>query len=249
MQLKSPAKINLTLDILGLDERSDKHFANTILYRHEEIFDDITLKTNHSSTNNLHIQGIRIPIRESNTVFQALKLLKVNGYDISIHKRIPPQSGLGGGSSNAATLLKYFGEQKGIPTFQLMELARKIGADVPFFLCEGNLAYCEGFGDQIVQTWNIPSLDITLIPTNIRVSSPEAYAQLNLKECGLNSVKTEALIKNLNALKKSTLKSQPADLIPFLHNDFETEFFTKHPHWKGKGRLCGSGGYLWSLQT
>ncbi len=262
MKLISPSKINLALDILGRDERTDKHFVNTILYRHDELFDEIELKQNGTEKNDLKIQGIQIPINESNTVFQALNLLGITGWDIMIHKNIPAQSGLGGGSSNAASVLKVFGEQKGIPTHELQKLGAQIGADVPFFLCEENLAYCEGFGDQVVQSWEVPKLDISVVNTGVRVSTGEAYSGLNLDECGAGSAQTEALLKLLNEFSSLTpdpLSPQSAatdsgqagetlqNITRFLHNDFEKGFFRDHPEWEGKGSLSGSGGYLWQM--
>lgn len=255
MKLISPAKINLTLDILGKDERVGKHFVNTVMYRYEDLYDELSLTANQTAKNTVTMQGIQIPVTKSNTVFQALDLLGVRGWDIVIQKNIPVQSGLGGGSSNAASILKYFGEHKGIPLHELQKLGAQIGADVPFFLCEEPLAYCEGFGDQLVQSWQIPKLSINLLNTDVLVSTAEAYAGLDMKICGEESAKTEALLKVLNekcsqsdkSIKESPSQLLGRDLEQFFHNDFESQYFEQHPEWRGSGRLCGSGGMIFTI--
>ncbi|MDP2691119.1 MAG: hypothetical protein Q8O95_01780 [bacterium] len=243
--LNSPSKINLTLDVMGRDERAGKHFVNTVFYIDETIFDEIEVRPKLGGVKNLiHCDYPAVPLDETNTISKALELLGIRGAEVMIRKRIPIKAGLGGGSSNAAAVLKHFGEQKGIPLFQLQELATQIGADVPVFLAEGNVVYCEGFGDKIIQSWQINPLKIKYLETGMEVSTPEAYARLDLDQCGRNSVKTEALIQVLNAPSGITAK----ELASYVHNDFEDSFFEASPQWKGKGNLCGSGGMLWSIQ-
>ena len=163
--------------------------------------------------------------------------------DLTIKKNIPVGAGLAGGSSNAGAILKYFSEKKQVPIDHMMDLASEIGADVPFFLLEDNLAYAEGFGDQILQSWSIPTLPIELIRTGLHVSTPGAYAGLDPEGCSENSVKTETLLKNLQS--SSSISSD--ELRPYIHNDFEASFFRKYPSLDGKGYLCGSGGMMWSF--
>lgn len=239
VNLHSPAKINLTLDILGKDARSGKHFVNTILYRDDAFFDEIELRQHALKTNVLYCLDQGVPIDDSNTILRALRLLNVTGYQITLTKNIPIGGGLGGGSSNAGVILKYFGGLKGIPEFQLLEMAREIGADVPFFVLDDNLAYFEGFGDQMVQSWPVPALNIEYVKTGISVSTAQAYAELDLNECGTKSAQTEALLTMLNSDPKLPSNAE------LFHNDFEFQFFKKHPEWLGKGRLAGSGGMIW----
>jgi len=258
IRLTSPVKINLTLDILGKDKKRGKHFVNTILYRDDEFCDEISLIPDLKKKNTIHCNDPDIPLDETNTILRALELLGEKGWSISLTKNIPAQSGLGGGSSNAGVILKDFGEKKGIPEHLLMEMGKKIGADVPFFLLDDNLAYFEGFGDVFIQSWRMKPLQINYIETKVPVSTPEAYSSLDLETCGNNSSKTEAL---LNIFQKeahlSNYKLQTTHLSTSLkasgyklfHNDFESSFFKKNPEWWDKGHLCGSGGYLWSFDS
>ena len=243
--LKSPAKINLTLDILGKDEQAGKHFINTIFYRDDNLFDEITLRKRLSGHKNLlKCSNPDVPTDESNTVLKALKLLGEEGWEISLKKNIPMRAGLGGGSSNAGVILKYFGRIKGIPEHILMEMAQKIGADVPFFVLDDNLAYFEGYGDQFVKSWQIKPLKIEYINSGVSVSTAKAYAELDLSECALESAKTEALLEIFN----NTVEIKAAQLEAYLHNDFESSFFKKNHQLEELGNLCGSGGMMWSLK-
>ena len=234
--LKSPAKINLALDILGKDEK--KHFVNTILYKLDDLFDEMELKPLPEKKNVIHC-SLEI---QDNLILKALDLLHLTGWEITLRKNIPLQSGLGGASSNAGTILRYFGTILRIPEHELLDLGKSIGSDVPFFILEENLAYFEGYGDQLTQRWNIRPLKISIINTGIQVSTRQAYDRLDEKDLGGNSGLSEAMISCLQNPKDFDLRG----LIPHVHNDFEPSFFRKFPEWKGKGHLCGSGGFFWN---
>lgn len=244
VKIIAPSKINITLDILGKDERVGKHFVNTILYRDDELYDEIELQPLQQNMNLLYCDHPDVPKDQSNTIHKALNALQIFGWEIHLKKNIPVRSGLGGGSSNAAAILRYFGAKMHRGLHELEEIGRQIGADVPFFLQEENLVYCEGFGDQVVQGWNIRPLQIEYIDSDFQVSTAEAYAGVDLDLCGEQSAQTELLLKKLQS--NSDLTSEIWE--HFIHNDFEISFFEEHPEWKGQGNLCGSGGTLWKFQ-
>lgn len=244
IHLKSSAKINLTLDIMGRDERVGKHFINTLLYRVDTLQDDLFLTRRDDKENRVHCDYTGVSKGNLNTVIMALEALGEQGWDVKIKKNIPTQAGLGGGSSNAAAVIKYIGERKRIPLDHLHSLAQQVGADVPFFLLDENLAYAEGFGDQVMQSWMIPPLPIEIVQTGLKCSTQEAYTSLDLSQCAGNSVHTEVLLQILNEKKSLHLK----DLKAYVHNDFESQFFKKYPQLKEKGNLCGSGGMMWKLK-
>ncbi len=239
--LTSSTKINLTLDILGYDKESEKHFVNTLLYRDDSLQDKLFLTRREDQKNRVLCDYPGVSKGKGNSVIMALDLIKETGWDVRIEKKIPIQAGLGGGSGNAAAILKYFGEKKRLPEDHLHDLAKEIGADVPFFLLDENLAYAEGFGDQIVQSWDIPTLPISIIQTGVKRSTAEAYAELNEKDLSAGSAKTEFLLQVINKKKNITVQ----DFKEYSHNDFEASFFKKFPKLKGRGSLCGSGGMMW----
>lgn len=240
----SPAKINLTLDVLGKDHQQGKHFLNTFFYRLDDFYDEMTVRKTNDSFNELECDHPDVPTDTTNTILKALELLGERGWHIQLKKNIPIGGGLGGGSSNAGVLLKYFAEQKGIPLDHLEKLARSIGADVPFFMQDNNLAYAEGFGDQILQSWNIQKLEIEVINTQVHVSTQQAYQDLDLNSCGKNIMKTESLLQSI----QNGAKVDREFLQPYIHNDFEDSFFKKNPAFVQQGNLCGSGGMMWKFR-
>lgn len=141
-RLPAPAKINLAL-VVGARRPDGKHEVTTVLQR-VDLGDRIALRT---------AAGLRVTGFEEDTVVaRSLALLAEAvgiepGWAVRIFKRIPVSSGLGGGSSDAATALRLANETlpSPLPPERLQELAAQVGADVPFFLAPGpQLGEAEG---------------------------------------------------------------------------------------------------------
>ncbi len=151
--LKSFAKINLGLEITG--KRPDGYHDLKTVFQTVDLHDTIEIKKNETGRTRLNGDHDAITWDGSNTVMKAVELLNREigfdrGFDIYVRKRIPPGSGLGGGSSNAAVvmlfLVDYF--QLDISYERLIRLAAEVGADVPFFLL-GGTAVAEGIGERL----------------------------------------------------------------------------------------------------
>jgi 4-diphosphocytidyl-2-C-methyl-D-erythritol kinase len=205
VQYKSPAKINLALDILGLDS-SGYHHIQTIF--HEIPLHDIIEIKKIKKGIEIECTDPSVPTDQKNTAHKAIKLLGLDGYHIKITKNIPPGSGLGGGSSNAATILKALA-----PNHEnLEEIATKIGMDVPFFL-SGGTALGKHFGEKITPLSRIEDLKIDIRFSENPTATKEAYANLDLAQCGKNTEKTEKMIAAIHS------KNTP-EIIKNIHNDF-----------------------------
>ena len=135
-KIKSHAKINLALNITG--KKSSLHKIETIV-SFVSLHDDILIKRIRSNKNNISFNGkFSQNIGKNNTVSQLLKLLEekklINNkkFKIKINKRIPYKAGLGGGSMNAANILRYFFEKKiiKISKKELTKISKQIGSDV-----------------------------------------------------------------------------------------------------------------------
>ena len=147
----SPAKINIGLNVI--EKRKDGfHNIETIFYP-VELTDIIEFIENNRDETSLAISGFEIQINhpDDNLIIKAYKLLGKNfslpSLDIHLHKMIPVGSGLGGGSSNAAFMLKSLNEyfHLGLSFDDLLFYARKIGSDCSFFLnCKPALASDRG---------------------------------------------------------------------------------------------------------
>lgn len=181
MELSSPAKINLWLRILG--RRPDGfHDVETRLCK-IAIADTVEvdrLGNGKNVTLTCNVPGI--PLDESNLALKALRAFEArtghtHSWRIHLEKRIPSGAGLGGGSSNAAAVLKAANELCGQPLSlaDLLEIAGKIGADVPCFLLDTPAADGTGKGEQVSPAafpWKLP---LVLIKPAFPIPTPWAY--------------------------------------------------------------------------
>ena len=135
-KIKSYAKLNLALNVTG--KTSSLHKIESIV-AFADLHDEILIKRTKSKKHNISFNGkFSQKIGKNNTVSKLLKLLEEknllnnNKFQIKINKRIPNKAGLGGGSMNAANILKYFVKKKIIKTSkkELLKISRLIGSDV-----------------------------------------------------------------------------------------------------------------------
>ncbi len=180
--LKSPAKLNLFLKVLN--KRPDGfHNIETIIER-INLYDRIELVKRKDAKIKIYCDSPAVPKNNSNLAYQAAALLKKEfslkqGIDIRIKKRIPPASGLGGGSSKAASVLLGLNRlwRLGLSEKELVRYASKIGCDVAFFIHEIPFAYADRRGDRIKPLKAVRSKfwHILVLPKG-RISTAEAYS-------------------------------------------------------------------------
>lgn len=205
--LKSYAKINIGLRVLK--KRSDGfHDIETIFYP-IRLHDEINIAINHAvgEYNSVILKSNRshIPLNRENLCFRAIegffKMFKINEpYKISIFlkKLIPVGGGLGGGSSNAASVLKFlirfFSIKIDSNKKKILDLALGIGSDVPFFMSM-KPCYAEGRGEilQMLPDFNL-NYDILVVNPNLHISTKWAFEKLdfdgNSKPPALNTIRT-----------------------------------------------------------
>jgi 4-diphosphocytidyl-2-C-methyl-D-erythritol kinase len=255
LTLKSPAKVNLTLDILGYDDKNGHHFVQTIMHEVPELSDELRFEL--ADELSLSCEHPDLPTDETNTIIKAARLLQKHtktskGAHITLSKNIPLSSGLGGPSSNAATTLKALNQlwELNLSDWTLRNLAAQIGMDVPFFIT-GGCAIGMHYGEQLE---HLPTLDqfgfeIEIIETGVAVSTANAYATLNLSQCGKRNRDTGRLVTLLKEKEKPT---DPKEIEGLLHNDFEFDFFAEYSDLQKKilsTHLSGSGGALFKLRS
>ena len=178
--IKSPAKINLYLQIL--DKRDDGYHNIKTHLQLIDIYDHIKFKVSKN-------RGIYIKSKESylnnedNTIYNAAKKLQkyqkrnsFNGVEIEIDKNIPVGSGLGGASSNAASTLIVLNKlwNLNLSEDKLMKIGATIGADVPFFVY-GKNAFGEGIGEKIKEV-DVISDKILIFNPNIHCSTKKMFS-------------------------------------------------------------------------
>ena len=197
--LRTPAKVNLSLDITG--KRADGYHTLRSVFQAVDCYD--TLKITHTEASAplaLTCSEAGIPCDEHNLVYKAAVMLlgeQPCGISMHLEKQIPSQAGMGGGSSDCAAAL--LGIRKllnlDVSDAKLLEIAVKLGADVPFFLC-GGTAVAEGIGEQLTPLADVPERTLVLAKGNEGVSTPEGYRKLDLLEDSL-PMYTDAVLEKL----------------------------------------------------
>ncbi len=181
LELPSHAKINLWLRILGTRE-DGFHEVQTRLVK-VDVADTVRLSLIGPATGiDLTCNVLGIPTDDSNLAIKALKAFEArvgvsHGWSIHLEKRIPHGAGLGGGSSNAATILRAANQLLGQPLALdvLLEIAAGIGSDVPCFLLDTPAADGEGRGERVTPgefPWQLP---LVLIKPPFPIPTPWAY--------------------------------------------------------------------------
>ena len=195
IDIQSNAKLNLGLQIEG--KRDDGYHNISTLMQEINLYDEIQLNHNNLNSINLSLRGIPTPNNSSNLCYIAAKsFLETyqikSGINITLNKKIPIGAGLGGGSSNAASIVRGLGELFSIDIDnKSMELIlSKIGADIPFFI-NGGLQLAEGIGQdlEVIQPL-LKDFFFLLICPDISISTQWAYKQYR-KYLEISTIKTK----------------------------------------------------------
>lgn len=182
LRLNAYAKVNLTLEVLG-DRPDGYHDIETILHT-IELHDSLILRENGDGIT-VKCASPDIPVDTQNIVHRAAQHLKeafgiTRGVEVELKKCIPIAAGLGGGSSDAAVTLLGLTQmwKLRLTDRQLMDLAARIGSDVPFFLA-GGAALAMGRGERIRMLPPLPSTWVVLARPPVLVSTEWAYKTLD----------------------------------------------------------------------
>lgn len=244
--VSTPAKINLGLWV-GKKRPDGFHEIVTILV--PLAFGDQIKVTRTKSEITLRVTGIKLPIPpEQNLAFQAAQRFfretKINaGCRIEITKRIPPGSGMAGGSSNAASVLLALNRIFGcpLPPPALKKLALGLGSDVPFFL-QQTACVARGRGEKL-RPVNLPALNFFLHYPGFGIATAWAYRELDRQRRKLTPPPFSPKIL-LQKLRRDEL----AGVAELLFNSFEAVVFPRYPELKrAKTQLLKCGAYAASL--
>jgi len=245
LAFKTPAKINLALCIHH--KREDGYHELETLLQMVSLYDHIELEPLASGIE-LECETPGIHNDHTNLVVRAAKCLqnaypeKCRGVRIELKKNIPSGAGLGGGSGNAAGVLMGLNVlwDMNLSRDDLVAQARRLGADVPFFLT-APCAYGKGRGDEVSPVETIAKFHVLLVNPGISLATSWVYQNLNLKLTKRGN--------NISILKKFLLESQVAHLGECLENDLEPVVFKRYPEilaLKGELSDLGADGCLLS---
>ena len=217
-------KINLGLNIV--ERRSDGyHNLETVFYPINGLNDALEVTVSDAPTPDgytLHQHGTAIDCdAEKNLVVKAYRLMQqectLPPIDINLIKHIPSGAGLGGGSADAAFMLKLLNEmfELNLTTEQLEQLATKLGADCPFFI-QNHPTFATGIGEIFTPiTLSLKDYQIVIIKPPVFVSTKEAFAHIQPKR------PAERIVDILQAPIQEWRHR--------LMNDFEDSIFPQHP--------------------
>jgi 4-diphosphocytidyl-2-C-methyl-D-erythritol kinase len=172
----APAKLNLCLHIVG--RRADGYHLLQSAMQFIDLCDELRFHERPAGTIERTAGPAEIPA-ESDIVVKAARALAkdrdVPGAGIDLTKRIPVQAGLGGGSSDAATVLVALNQiwQLRLPVDELARIGLTLGADVPFFV-RGTAAWAEGVGEQLNQ-YDFPESHFLVVKPQAAVSTAEVF--------------------------------------------------------------------------
>ena len=178
MLIRAYAKINIGLDIVG--RREDGYHLLDMVMQTVDLYDELEITTRDDGKVHLSCDRLDVPTDDSNLAVRAFRALipagDPRGADIVIKKNIPSQAGLGGGSSDAAAVLKAVNEMYGLGKSdkELENIGVKIGADVPFFI-RGGCQRCEGIGEILSPSENPYGEYVIIVKPDAGVSTKEIY--------------------------------------------------------------------------
>ena len=203
MKVKSNAKINLGLSIVGLDEKNYHLLDATMLPI--SLYDEIDI----SIADKDEVIFINQEVPENNTVTKAISLLRYRYnfkecFKVIINKKIPSGAGLGGGSSNAAFVMKAIIEllQIKVNYDELNDLALKVGADVPFFLIN-KPCRMQGIGEILTPFEINQKLSFLLVKPKFGINTISCYKKYD--ELQIKS--KNKIIEIINSLKEGKIDS------------------------------------------
>lgn len=245
LTLTAPAKINLSLRVLG--KRGDGfHELDTTLVKLPWLADELVFSPSPEFA--FTCDDASLPSDDSNLVVKAARAYEREtgtgcGHAIHLVKRIPHGAGLGGGSSDAATTLLGLDRLHGgtIGVNRLSEIGAELGSDIPFFFAE-KAARCTGRGEILAEVPPPPDFRLLLLKPSFGVSTPDAYGRW-------------AESKELPGVLYKTQALDPVGLV----NDLERPVFEKHRFlaemkmWLLARRevagalLCGSGSTMFAV--
>jgi 4-diphosphocytidyl-2-C-methyl-D-erythritol kinase len=178
------AKLNLTLDVLG--KRDDGYHDLQSVMQTISVRDDIEIDIGTGKPWRLLCDKEGIPCDETNLAWKAAKVYcdamkkDPDGIEIRITKRIPSEAGMGGGSADAAAVLRALNRHYGEPLSigALAELGAQVGSDVPFCVVCGT-AMVEGRGERLRKLPDMPDCIFVICKPDFSVSTPELYKKLD----------------------------------------------------------------------
>ncbi|MFY9738244.1 MAG: 4-(cytidine 5'-diphospho)-2-C-methyl-D-erythritol kinase [Candidatus Cybelea sp.] len=250
--MRAPAKINLTLEVLA--SRGDGYHGVRSVMVPLDLADELTIEP--SSRFSFECDRDELT-GQRNLAVAALHALgeELPAVRMRLFKRIPVQAGLGGGSSDAAAVLRaaMAGAFGPAPRREWMQIARNLGSDVPFFLA-GTAALVEGTGERVTPAGAIPTWNVLIVKPPVDVSTAQAYREIDATKRPQRPRSECVSIAMLEALQRAEFPR----VQELLQNDFHDVITGSNPEVRialdalrvagaSNALLAGSGSCVFAL--
>jgi 4-diphosphocytidyl-2-C-methyl-D-erythritol kinase len=215
---KAYAKINLYLDVLNKREDGYHNILSVMTeVKSDSFYDTVTVRK--AENRSMTCSDPTLTVGDDNLCLKAAKaffgaLGSDDGCYIELEKHLPREAGLGGGSSDAAAVLRALNRlyDEAFTTDELCKIGAKIGADVPFCVVGGTML-AEGIGEILSPFPSLPDCHIVISGGVGKVSTPEAYRVIDNTPPSARG--------DINALRKSIEQGSLAEIGKHLYNRFE----------------------------
>jgi 4-diphosphocytidyl-2-C-methyl-D-erythritol kinase len=240
VRIGAQAKLNLHLRVLSREE-SGYHSIETIFHR-IDLHDDVVVEIT-SGERTLDVAGQDTGPVESNLAWRAAAAYAAHtgwpkGFRIELTKRIPIGAGLGGGSADAAAVLRALNSVSPEPMGQpgLLALAATLGSDISFLASDAVMALAWGRGERMLALGPLPRHDLLLMSPEFSVSTADAYRWLD-EDRARQSESREMMRERDAGLEPVILEtldvSTWSSIASFARNDFEAPVIARHPEVRG----------------
>lgn len=251
MKILCPAKINLTLEVLTR-QPNGFHALRSVMVP-VAIYDELAIEEADSFAFSCDDAALS---NDENIVVRAARALASPApATISLRKRIPSQAGLGGGSSDAAGVLRaaMAGALPAQPKADWIDIARSLGSDVPFFLA-GTAALVEGTGERVTALGALPPWHAIVVKPPVAVSTAHAYATLDRAARPSRPRNTSQSLAAVEALQRGDFERAVAslcndfhDVIAREHGEIRTAIDALERAGAAHPLLAGSGSAVFAL--
>jgi 4-diphosphocytidyl-2-C-methyl-D-erythritol kinase len=230
VRIAAQAKLNLHLRVLAREE-SAYHSIETIFHR-IDLADDLLVEVT-SGERTIDVIDGAVGANESNLAWRAATAYAAHagwpdGFRIELTKRIPVGAGLGGGSADAAAVLRALEALSPDPVGpeRLLRIAASLGSDVPFLATQAVMALAWGRGERLLELSALPTHDLLLMTPEFSVSTADAYRWLDEDRARVGGTGESIVIDRLSL-------SRWESIARFAHNDFEEPVSRRHPEMRG----------------
>lgn len=235
------AKVNLTLDVLG--KRPDGYHDLKSVMQTITLCDEVIISLGTGKEWKLSCDAPGVPCDSRNLCWKAAEVffgaagIDPNGLEMLIIKRIPSQAGLGGGSADAAAVLRALNRHYDgrFHEEELADLGAKVGSDVPFCVL-GGTAMAEGRGERLRKLKPIPDCFFVVVKPAFPVSTPALFRQLDSEE-----IRTRP---DNDAMEQAILRGDPEEIGRLLYNVFEPVVARDHPEIEDIRRMLLDAGAM-----